>query len=65
MLHALEKNNAVESYWYDTAEGRRRKYYRITEIGRDLLSAKKMEWNEFSKAMNNIINGIGEVECYD
>ena len=25
MLHALEKEGAVESYWYDTDEGRRRK----------------------------------------
>lgn len=60
-LHALEKEEAVESYWYDTEEGRRRKYYKITDTGRELLKHKRQEWNIFAKAMNNIIGG----ECYE
>ena len=65
MLHSLEKNNAVESYWYDTDEGRRRKYYRITDSGILLLQTKRKEWNTFSSIMNNIINGVKEDECYE
>lgn len=60
-LHALEKEGAVESYWYDTEEGRRRKYYKITEDGREMLCHKQKEWSFFMNAMNSI---IGE-ECYE
>jgi len=61
MLHALEKEGAVESYWYDTDEGRRRKYYKLTDTGKGMLESKQKEWNVFKKAMNSI---IGE-ECYE
>lgn len=60
-LHALEKENAVESYWFDTDEGRRRRYYRITDYGRELLEHKQKEWSFFTQAMNNI---IGE-KCHE
>jgi PadR family transcriptional regulator PadR len=56
-LHALEKSGAVESYWLDSAEGRRRKYYKITDDGQELLSDKRREWSAFAQAMNNIIGG--------
>lgn len=41
MLHALEKEGAVESYWYDTDEGRRRKYYKLTDTGKEMLESKQ------------------------
>lgn len=31
ILHSLENNNFVESYWDDTNGKRKRKYYRITK----------------------------------
>ncbi len=65
MLHSLEKDGAVESYWYDTDEGRRRKYYRITENGRKILHIKKKEWRVFSTVINNIIGMFGEDKCYE
>ena len=65
MLHSLEKDGAVESYWYDTDEGRRRKYYRITENGRKILHIKKKEWRVFSTVINNIIGIFGEDKCYE
>lgn len=57
MLYSLEKDGAVESYWFDTEEGRRRKYYKITDSGRNLLISKKKEWSIFVNAMNNVIGG--------
>ena len=35
VLHRLEKNGLVESYWKTSQEGRRRKYYRLMPVGRD------------------------------
>lgn len=65
MLHSLEKNDAVESYWVDTPEGRRRKYYRITAEGKKTLEVKRREWNVFSKLMNCIVNGGEREMCYE
>lgn len=61
MLHSLEKADAVEAYWFNTDEGRRRKYYKITDIGKEMLVRKHKEWDVFTNAMNRIIGG----ECYD
>lgn len=55
MLHALENGGAVESYWNEGDNGKKRKYYRITPDGRRLLEDKKQEWMEYSKAVNKVI----------
>lgn len=57
LLHGLEKDGAIESYWFDTDEGRRRKYYKITDDGRELLSKKRLEWSSFVEAINTVIGG--------
>lgn len=57
MLHGLENENAIESYWLDAPNGKRRKYYKITDFGRKLLKRKKSEWHAFSKAVNSVIGG--------
>ena len=61
-LHALEKDGAVESYWLDSSEGRRRKYYRITGAGRDMLTDRQKEWRLFKQAIESIMEGDGEYE---
>ncbi len=57
MLHGLESENAIESYWFDADNGKRRKYYKITGEGRKLLEHKKNEWQTYTKAVNSIIGG--------
>lgn len=58
MLHGLENENAVESYWFDADNGKRRKYYKITPNGRKLLKQKKEEWELYIKAVNTVIGGV-------
>ncbi|MDF2880419.1 MAG: PadR family transcriptional regulator [Clostridiaceae bacterium] len=55
ILHTLEGGNAVESYWDESQEGRKRKYYRITGSGEKLLKEKKEEWNNFKGAVDKVI----------
>lgn len=55
ILHALEKKESIESYW-EVSEGRKRKYYRITDRGRKLLKEKQQEWDVFSGAMKAILD---------
>lgn len=54
ILHDLEDKECVESFW-EVYENRRRKYYRITKKGLKLLEEKRLEWQVFSKAMENVL----------
>lgn len=55
ILHALEADGRIESYWCGSAGTRQRKYYRITSEGKDLLKEKEQEWITFSAAVNRVI----------
>ncbi|MBO5359204.1 MAG: PadR family transcriptional regulator [Acutalibacteraceae bacterium] len=57
LLHNLEKNGIVESYEESTASERTRKYYHLTEKGKDVLKIKEKEWHEYSTAVNRVLNG--------
>ena len=56
ILHALEENGLIISYW-DESTAKKRKYYTITKEGRKHLKAKKEEWEIFSKGINQVIGG--------
>lgn len=57
MLHALENEKAVESFWMNADNGKRRKYYKITEEGKKLLKHKTEEWKIYTNAVNSLIGG--------
>ncbi len=59
LLHALENENAVEAYWFDADNGKRRKYYRITPGGRKLLDEKKAEWQVYAHAVGSVLGMAG------
>ncbi len=44
-LKRLEADESITSYWGDESQGGRRKYYRITENGRELYYANTRAWN--------------------
>ncbi|HEY1212499.1 MAG TPA: PadR family transcriptional regulator [Bryobacteraceae bacterium] len=54
ILHSLEADGFVEAYW-DEVEGRKRKYYRITDRGRGQLKEKEREWGMFRTAVDRIL----------
>ena len=53
-LHRLERQKLLKSYW-EQAEGRRRKYYRLTAAGKKALAAKRDEWKQFSQGVNGVL----------
>ncbi|HBC93124.1 MAG TPA: PadR family transcriptional regulator [Pelotomaculum sp.] len=61
MLHRLENEKAIESFWFDADNGKRRKYYKITKEGRKLLMHKKAEWQTYINAVNSVIGDV----CYE
>jgi DNA-binding PadR family transcriptional regulator len=58
ILHALEAEGSVESYWLESNEGRRRKYYRMTKRGTNILKEKSAEWNLFKNTVDKVMGGI-------
>lgn len=55
ILHALEKEKYLISYWQEV-DGRNRKYYQITEKGRKQLVKNREEWKSFSVSVNKVLN---------
>lgn len=62
ILHSLESELFVDSYWEDTESARKRKYYKITKKGLKLLSDKKKEWKIYSNGVKKVLEGGGVVE---
>ncbi|MEH7125772.1 MULTISPECIES: PadR family transcriptional regulator [unclassified Bacillus (in: firmicutes)] len=54
-LHKLEKQEYIECYWQEQEKGPARKYYRITEAGKEMLLEKTREWNDFVSVMNKVM----------
>jgi len=48
-LKRLEKQEYVTSYWQDEALGKRRKYYAITDVGREQLKQKIASWEQLTR----------------
>lgn len=53
-LHRMERQKLLASYW-EQADGRRRKYYKLTAAGKKALIEKRDEWKEFSKGVNGVL----------
>ncbi|NDI36274.1 PadR family transcriptional regulator [Chengkuizengella sediminis] len=55
-LHKLEKQTYIECYWQEQKKGPARKYYRITEEGKEMLLTKTSEWEKFVSVMNKVLS---------
>jgi PadR family transcriptional regulator, regulatory protein PadR len=56
LLRRLEQQGLLESEW-EVSETRPRKYYRISPLGREVLTALSAEWFETVEVMRAILNG--------
>jgi PadR family transcriptional regulator, regulatory protein PadR len=61
-LHRLEKRGLLEAQWGESPEGRQRKHYKLTPLGRKERLALRKEWNDFTSAVNLIL-GIQHVQA--
>ncbi|HEV3196756.1 MAG TPA: PadR family transcriptional regulator [Bryobacteraceae bacterium] len=50
-LHRMEESGWLASYWGESENNRRAKYYRLTATGRAHLTAETDEWQRISIAM--------------
>lgn len=51
VLHRLEKQKLIESYWKKEG-GRRRRYYRLLPAGEAELESLRDQWDVINKTMN-------------
>ncbi|MDF2557374.1 MAG: PadR family transcriptional regulator [Bacillales bacterium] len=57
LLRRLEKQGLLQSEW-DTSESRPRKFYQLSDLGKEVLERIKKEWDLLSNQMDHF---LGEV----
>jgi DNA-binding PadR family transcriptional regulator len=61
-LHKLEGQGVIAGEWRE-AQGRRRRYYRLTPQGKKDLSRKVARWREFTGAINAVLKEAHYAAC--
>ena len=51
----MEEGGLIRSYWGDEATGARRRYYSLTESGREKLKEDRLAWEETRRVMDALI----------
>lgn len=51
----LEKQDCIVSYWLETKNQKKRKYYSITSNGKKLLKVKKKEWEDAKALIEQVL----------
>ena len=54
VLYAMESRGMVKGSWEEAANGRRRRYYRLTPEGRRRLHRLRGEWRQFFRALSRV-----------
>jgi PadR family transcriptional regulator, regulatory protein PadR len=61
LLHRLHRLGSVTTEWQTPPEGRRRKYYALTDEGRASLADHKRQWVTVTRALGGLWGGGGDL----
>lgn len=61
LLHRLERLGQVTSSWTTSEQGRRRKLYALTDVGRQALAERREQWVVISQALDKVWRQVGFV----
>ena len=61
LLHRLHRLGHVTQEWRTPPEGRRRRYYAITDEGRAALADQQQQWVTVTRALKDVWPGSGAV----
>jgi PadR family transcriptional regulator, regulatory protein PadR len=53
-LYKLEERSLIQGRWVERAGQRRRRYYRITSKGRDVLASQRQAWRQFLHIVDDL-----------
>ena len=59
LLHRLRRLGYVTTEWRAPLEGRRRRYYSLTDDGRAALAEQQRQWEAVTRAMGDVWRGSG------
>lgn len=65
VLHRLERSGLVESRWKAAESGRRRKYYRLTEAGREQLADERRQWRTVDETLRKVWSALADCAISD
>lgn len=54
-LKRLESNKLIQSYWGNESQGGRRKYYKVTEAGKDTFHRNFADWKIARELIDKLI----------
>ncbi len=54
LLYRLEHRGLIAGRWVEKAGQRRRRYYRLTALGKKVLKAQRSTWRDFVDAIQRI-----------
>lgn len=54
ILYRLEKRGLIEGRWMEKGGERRRRFYRLTGEGREVLRRQRSFWREFVRALDRV-----------
>ncbi len=57
LLHRLRRLGYVTTEWRTPAQGRRRRYYAITDDGRAALAEQQRQWETVTRALGDVWRG--------
>jgi DNA-binding PadR family transcriptional regulator len=55
VLHRLERNGFVKTFWGRSESGRRRRYYRLTDSGAEELASQRRQWQVVDSALRRTL----------
>ncbi len=55
-LHRLEAKGWIDASMQPASNGKRARFYRLTELGRKQLAAERSKWEAFDRAISLILN---------
>lgn len=59
LMRRLQNDGFVKTYLQESESGPPRKYYRLTELGREQLLAQKSQWHSFSATISKFLESLG------
>ena len=54
LLYRLEKRGLIRGQWVEKASQRRRRFYKLTVAGQEILKEHRLTWKEFFAALDRV-----------
>lgn len=61
LLRRCMNDGLFDSYLKESDQGPPRKYYRLTDRGRQVYQEQRLEWEQFSSSMNKLLEEVDRV----